>query len=60
VLLARDRPDQALGLLARLHAVAAAQGRTGGLIEFQALQALAASGDEAGAVAALVQAVSLA
>src|SRR6266536_3588235 len=62
VLLAQDRPDQALGLLERLRAAAAAQQRTGGVIEIQALQALAlaASGEEAGAVAALAEAVSLA
>jgi LuxR family transcriptional regulator, maltose regulon positive regulatory protein len=61
VLLAQDRPDQALGLLERLHALAASQGRTGSLIEIQALQALAlqASGDEPAALAALVQALTL-
>jgi LuxR family transcriptional regulator, maltose regulon positive regulatory protein len=62
LLLAQGLPDQALGLLERLHAMAAAQGRTGSLIEIQALQALAlaAGGDHAGAVAALAEAVSLA
>jgi LuxR family transcriptional regulator, maltose regulon positive regulatory protein len=62
VLLAQDRPDQALGLLERLHAVAAAQGRTGSLIEIQALRALAlaGSGEEVGAVAVLAQALTLA
>jgi LuxR family transcriptional regulator, maltose regulon positive regulatory protein len=62
VLLAQDRPDQARGLLERLHATAAAQARTGSLIEIRALQALAlaASGDEPGAVAALAEAVWLA
>jgi LuxR family maltose regulon positive regulatory protein len=49
VLIAQDRADQTLGLLERLHALAAAQQRTGSLIEIQALQALAlaASGDDA-------------
>jgi LuxR family maltose regulon positive regulatory protein len=62
VLLAQDRPDQALALLERLHAAATAQGRTGSIIEIQALQALAlaASGDEAGAVAVLAGALTLA
>jgi LuxR family maltose regulon positive regulatory protein len=61
LLLAQDRPDQARGLLERLHATAAAQARTGSLIEIQALQALAlaASGDQPGAVAALDEAVWL-
>jgi LuxR family maltose regulon positive regulatory protein len=62
VLLAQDRPDQALGLLERLHASAAAQGRLGSLIEIQALRALAlaASGEEAGALAVLAEALTLA
>jgi len=62
VLLAQDLPDQALGLLERLHAAAAAQGRTGSIIEVRALQALAlaARGDDEGAVAALAEALSLA
>ena len=38
VLLAQDRPGPALGLLERLHAAAAAQGRAGSIIEIQALQ----------------------
>ena len=60
VLLAQDRPGQALALLERLHAQATAQGRLGSLIEIQALQALAlaASGDEAAAVDALVGALT--
>ena len=55
VLLAQDRPGQALALLDRLHAAAKAQDRTGSLIETGALRALAlaAVGDEAGAVTAL-------
>ena len=62
VLLAQDRPGQALALLDRLHAVAAAQNRAGSLIETGALRALAlaASGDEAGAVTALTGALMLA
>jgi len=62
VLLAQDRPDQALGLLERLHDLAAGQGRVGSLIEIQALQALAlaASGDQQSALAALAQALHLA
>jgi len=62
VLLARDRPEHALGLLERLHALAVAQGRVGSLIEIQALRALALAGvgEEAGAVAALVETLTLA
>ncbi|HEX8133442.1 MAG TPA: LuxR C-terminal-related transcriptional regulator, partial [Actinomycetes bacterium] len=62
VLLAQDLPDQALGLLERLGALAAAQGRTGSLIELQGLRALAlaAHGQEAAAVAALADALTLA
>jgi LuxR family transcriptional regulator, maltose regulon positive regulatory protein len=55
VLLAEGRPGQALALLDWLHAAAAAQDRTGSLIEAGALRALAlaAGGEEAAAVAAL-------
>ena len=62
VLLAQDRPGQALALLDRLHAAAVTQGRTGSLIETGALRALAlaATGDEAGAVTALAGALTLA
>ena len=62
VLLAQDRPGRALALLDRLHAAAEAQSRTGSLIETGALRALAlaATGDEAGAVAALAGALALA
>jgi len=62
MLLADDRPGQALALLDRLHAAAAAQDRTGSLIEIGALRALAltASGDEAGAVTTLAGALALA
>ena len=62
ILLAQDRPGPALALLDRLHAAAAAQGRTGSVIETGALRALAlaATGDEAGAVTALAGALLLA
>ena len=62
VLLAQDRPGQALALLNRLHAAAVAQDRTGSLIETGALRALAlaATGDEPGAVTALAEALMLA
>ena len=62
VLLAQDRPGQALALLDRLHAAAVAQDRAGSLIEIGALRALAlaATGDEAGAVTALAEALLLA
>jgi LuxR family maltose regulon positive regulatory protein len=61
VLLAQQTPERALGLLERLHAQAAAQGRTGSVIEARALQALAlsASGDQAGALATLAEALTL-
>ncbi|MDF2739551.1 MAG: ATP-dependent transcriptional regulator [Actinomycetia bacterium] len=62
VLVAQGRPDQALEVLERLHAAAAAQGRSGSVIEIQALQALARweGGDQAGALAALDEALALA
>ena len=62
VLMAQHRPAEALALLDRLHAAAAAQARTGSLIEIGALRALglAASGEEAAAVAALADALILA
>ena len=62
ILLARDRPGPALALLDRLHGTAVAQDRTGSLIETGALRALAlaAAGDEAGAVTALAGALLLA
>ena len=62
VLLAQDRPGQALALLDRLHAAAKAQDRTGSLIEIGALRALAlaAAGDEAGALTVLAGALALA
>jgi len=62
VLLAQDRPGPALAMLEWLHAAAAAQGRTGSIIEIQALQALAlaAAGEETAAVGALAGALVLA
>jgi len=62
VLLTTDAPDRALELLERLHARAAAQARTGSIIEARTLQALAlaAAGDQADALAALAEALSLA
>jgi LuxR family maltose regulon positive regulatory protein len=59
ILLAQGRPGRALALLGRLHAAAAAQGRAGSLIETGALRALAlaATGDEEGAVTALAEAL---
>src|SRR5262249_59203438 len=62
VLLADPAPGQALGLLDRLHAKAAAQRRTGGIIEAAALRALALAGggDLAAASASLAEALALA
>ena len=62
ILLAEGRPGQALALLDRLHAAAVAQDRAGSLIETGALRALAlaASGDEAGAVTTLAGSLALA
>ena len=62
VLLAQDRPAQAVALLGRLHAAADAQGRTGSVIEIAALRALAlaATGEEDAAVDALARALMLA
>jgi ATP/maltotriose-dependent transcriptional regulator MalT len=62
VLLARDQPDQALRVLERLQAAAIAQNRRGSLIEIQALRALAlaALGNEDGAVATLADTLTLA
>jgi LuxR family transcriptional regulator, maltose regulon positive regulatory protein len=61
VLLAEQAPEQALRLLEKLHDLAAGQGRVGSVIEIRALQALAlaASGDERGALAALAEALRL-
>jgi LuxR family maltose regulon positive regulatory protein len=62
VLLAEQAPGQALGLLDRLHAKAAAQQRTRSVIEAAALRALALSDgdDEAAASASLAEALALA
>jgi LuxR family maltose regulon positive regulatory protein len=62
VLLAQQAPQRALRLLERLHAQAADQGRTGSLIEIQALQALArsATGDQAAALGMLAEVLTLA
>jgi LuxR family maltose regulon positive regulatory protein len=59
LLLAQDRPDRALALLDRLDNAAAAQGRTGSLVEIRALRALALAGqgDGTGATAALAAAL---
>jgi len=62
VLLAQDEPGLALTLLGRLLEAAAGQGRTGSIIEIQALRALAlaASGDHPGALGGLAEALTLA
>jgi len=62
VLLSQGEPGRACRLLERLRAAAAAQQRTGSLIELGPLRAraLAASGDQADALAALAEAVTLA
>jgi hypothetical protein len=62
VLLAQDRPGQALTLLDRVLDQAATGGRIGRVIEIRALQALAheARCDEPAAMAALVEALTLA
>jgi LuxR family transcriptional regulator, maltose regulon positive regulatory protein len=62
VLLAQQLPAEALGLLDRLHAAAVAQGRVGSVIEAGALRALAlaACGQDADAVNALAEVVTLA
>ena len=61
VLLAQDRPGQALTLLGRMLAPAAAGGRAGSVIEIRALQALAhqARRDEPAAMTALAEALTL-
>jgi LuxR family transcriptional regulator, maltose regulon positive regulatory protein len=62
LLLAQDHPGEALALLDRLIAQAAAQDRMGSVIEIQALRALAlaADGDEPAAVRTLAEALILA
>ena len=62
ILLAQNNPGPALTLLQRLLAAATSQGRTGSIVEVQALRALAlaACGDRTGALGALTEAVTLA
>jgi LuxR family maltose regulon positive regulatory protein len=62
LLIAQDRPDQALGLLARLSVLAGRQGRTGSVVEIAALRALAlaAAGDQAAAAQDLAGTLALA
>jgi LuxR family transcriptional regulator, maltose regulon positive regulatory protein len=62
VLLAHNDPGPALTLLQRLLDAAVSQGRTGSIIEIQALRALAlaASGDHASGLGALTEALTLA
>ena len=62
VLLAQNDPGPALTLLQRLLDAAASQGRTGSIIEIEALRALAlaARGDHASALGALTEALTLA
>jgi LuxR family transcriptional regulator, maltose regulon positive regulatory protein len=62
VLLAQERPTEALALLDRLHAAAAAQDRVGSLIEIGGLRALAlaACGQDADGVNVLAGALTLA
>jgi LuxR family maltose regulon positive regulatory protein len=62
LLLAQNRPGQALSLLGRTLAAATAQDREGSIIEIRALQALAlaANGDESAAVDVLAEALALA
>jgi LuxR family maltose regulon positive regulatory protein len=61
MLLAQDLPGQAIVLLGRLLELAVSQGRTGSVIEIQALRALALVGrDHAAALDALAEALGLA
>jgi LuxR family transcriptional regulator, maltose regulon positive regulatory protein len=62
VLLAQGQPDRALGLLERLDALAASQGRTGSLLQIRALRSLAlqAAGDRQGALTLLAETLELA
>jgi LuxR family transcriptional regulator, maltose regulon positive regulatory protein len=62
LLVAEQTADRALALLERLHAAADDQQRTGSVIEVRVVQALAlrSSGDEAGALDALGEALALA
>ena len=60
--IAQGEPERALPVLRRLHAAAAAQARTGSLMEIEVVtaRALAACGQDAGAAAALSGALTLA
>ena len=62
LLLAQERPGEALALLDRLHSAALDQDRTGSVVEVGALRALAlsASGDDAAAVTSLSDTLNLA
>jgi ATP/maltotriose-dependent transcriptional regulator MalT len=62
LLLDQQKPDLAIGLLARLRAQAEAQERKGSVVEVQALEALAlaASGDQAAGLIALAGALAAA
>jgi LuxR family maltose regulon positive regulatory protein len=62
VLMARSEPEQALGLLDRLDALARSQSRIGSLIEIRALRSLALQSvaDHPGALTALSEALSMA
>jgi LuxR family maltose regulon positive regulatory protein len=62
VLLAQAEPDRALGLLERLDALAAFQGRTGSLLQIRALRALAlqAAGEHQAALTLLAETLDLA
>jgi LuxR family maltose regulon positive regulatory protein len=62
VLVAQSQPDRALGLLERLDALAASQGRTGSLLQIRALRALAlqAAGEHQGALTLLAETLELA
>jgi LuxR family maltose regulon positive regulatory protein len=62
LLIAQGEPERALPLLARLHAAAAAQQRTGSLVEIGVVtaRALAACGQQASAMAALAGTLTVA
>jgi len=60
LVLAGDRPNQALGQLEHLHAWEITRAGMGNLIEIQALRALAAGGKHTAALAALAEALTLA
>lgn len=62
ILLAQDRPDEALETLESLRAAAVADDRVGSTIEIEALRALAlsAAGDQESAMGAIAHAVTLA